>query len=74
MNIVVVIVFISLIFAPHTNEATANLPAHIPTATETVLKKSFCVGDRVYRKISYDCSQMDLREVPQNIKSSVEVI
>lgn len=68
MNVAVV-VLLSLIYAPHSVELTAN----IPTATETILKKLQCQGDRAYNLIGYDCSQMDLREVPQNIRSSVEV-
>lgn len=70
---IIVVIFLAIINAPYTIETTANGPAHIPTATETILKKTHCIGDRVYRYISYDCSQMDLREVPQNIRTSVEV-
>lgn len=54
-------------------EAKVNLPAGA-AVEETVVVKTHCTMDRVYRLLGYDCSNMNLKEVPQHLKSSVEVI
>lgn len=65
-----VVIFIALTYAPNVIEAVANLPA----ATETIVKKTKCSSGQVYDMIGTDCSQMDLREVPQHLKAKyVEV-
>lgn len=65
----VLIILISLINALNYIDATASIPA----AEETVVIKSHCNVDRVYRMLGYDCSNMNLKDVPQNLRSSVEV-
>lgn len=65
-----VVIFIALTYALNVIEAVANLPA----ATETIVKKTKCSSGQVYDMIGTDCSQMDLREVPQHLKAKyVEV-
>lgn len=65
-----VVIFIALTYALNVIDAVANLP----TATETVVKKTKCSIGQVYGMIGTDCSQMDLREVPQHLKAKyVEV-
>lgn len=65
-----VVLFIALTYALNVIDAVANLPA----ATETVVKKTKCSSGQVYDMIGTDCSQMDLREVPQHLKAKyVEV-
>lgn len=53
--------------------AISGLAADLPQKEEPVRKRSFCVAERVYRHSGYDCSNMNLRDVPQNLKTSVEV-
>lgn len=64
-----VIVLVSLMYAPIQIESKTSLP--IPE--ETVVIKTYCSVDRVLRMLGYDCSNMNLKEIPQNAKSSVEV-
>lgn len=65
----VFIVLIALIYASKYVDTAASIPA----AEETVVKKNHCVLERVYRMMGYDCTYMDLKEVPQNLRSNVEV-
>lgn len=44
----------------------------IPAREEVVIPKT-CTLDRVYKMPSYDCSSMNLREIPQNLRSNIEV-
>lgn len=47
----------------------------LPTATEkNIIKKTHCEPGDAYRMFGYDCSNMDLKEVPQRLRSSVKVI
>lgn len=32
-----------------------------------------CIMERVYNMMGYNCAKLDLREIPQNLKSSTEV-
>lgn len=68
MNIIV-IVLVLLSYVPHRIDGIVTSE----TAEETVTVKKFCAYDRVWKMVSYDCSDMDLREVPQHLKTSVEV-
>lgn len=61
------------LFVCNNINAIAGLAADLPQKEEPVRKKSFCVSERVYRHSGYDCSNMNLRDVPQNLKTSVEV-
>lgn len=54
-------------------DGTVGLAADLPPKEEPAAKKSFCVSERVYRMNGYDCSNMNLRDVPQNLKTGVEV-
>lgn len=65
----IVIVLLSLMYAPSQIESQAKIPA----PEETVFIKTYCGIDRVYRMLGYDCSNMNLKDVPQNAKTSVEV-
>lgn len=65
----VFIVLVSLIYASKYIDATVSIPA----VEETVIIKTHCNVDRVYRMLGYDCSNMNLKEVPQNLRTSVEV-
>lgn len=44
-----------------------------PTKELVIQPKTHCLSDRVMWHSSYDCSNMELRDVPQKLKSSVAV-
>lgn len=64
---------VSCFMCSSTINAVAGLAADLPQKEEPVRKKTHCVSERVYRHSGYDCSNMNLRDVPQNLKTSVEV-
>lgn len=68
MNVIVV-VLVSLMYAPIQIESQST----IPKPEETVVIKSYCSIDRVFRMLGYDCSNMNLDKVPQTAKTSLEV-
>lgn len=70
MNTVLVVFLVSLIYATSFIDATTALA---PTE-KAIIKKTQCEPGDVYRMFGYDCSNMDLKEVPQNLRTSVKVI
>lgn len=68
-NAVILLIVICLHQYVH---GAASLVA-LPAKEEVVIQKSYCTMDRVYRLLGYDCSNMNLKEVPQNLRTSVEV-
>lgn len=46
--------------------------ASLPAKEEVIVPKT-CTMERVYRLIGYDCSKMDLKDIPQTLKTSLEV-
>lgn len=57
----------------NTITGATGLAADLPAKEEPIKKKTYCVSERVYRMNGYDCSNMNLRDVPQNLKTNVEV-
>ncbi|XP_055311112.1 chondroadherin-like isoform X2 [Sitodiplosis mosellana] len=60
---------VSLAYAPVFIGANASIP---PTE-KSIIRKTVCEPGNAYRMFGYDCSYMDLTEVPQNLKSSVKI-
>lgn len=46
----------------------------LPEKEEVIVKKTFCTLERVGRMLAYDCSNMELKEVPQKLRPGVQVI
>lgn len=63
------IAFASLAYASIIIDANAIVP---PTE-KTIIRKTQCEPGDAFRMFGYDCSNMDLKEVPQNLRSSVKV-
>lgn len=54
-------------------ESIVGLAADLPPKDEPAAKKTFCTSERVYSLNGYDCSNMNLKDVPQKLKTGVEV-
>lgn len=61
---------ILLVYAPTLILANVSIP---PTE-KSIIRKTHCEPGDVRRLFGYDCSNMDLKEVPQNLRSSLKVI
>lgn len=61
---------VSLVYAPTLIVSNVSVP---PTE-KSVIRKTHCEPGDVRRLFGYDCSNMDLKEVPQNLRISLKVI
>ncbi|XP_031625193.1 toll-like receptor 4 isoform X2 [Contarinia nasturtii] len=74
MNIAVV-AFVSLVYATSFIDGTYGSGMAMPTATDkNLLKKEYCEPGAAYKLFGYDCSDMGLVDVPQNLRSSVKIL
>lgn len=64
-------ILLPLYLTSHINGITSL--AALPAKEEIVVQKTFCNADRVFRLFGYDCSNMNLKDVPQHLRASVEV-
>lgn len=65
-----VIIVLTVINAVQNIESLAFGSTDLSTKIEV---KKTCVRGRVYKLVGYDCSSMELEDVPSNLGSSVEV-
>lgn len=70
LNLMIIVAIINAL--QNGANAITSLATGLPAKDEIVIKKS-CLMDRVYRMIAYDCSHMDAKKIPENLKTSVEV-
>lgn len=64
MNVYVILIYLAAIF---------NLEVLSLASVELVEYPKMCIMERAYKKLGYVCSHMDLKEVPQFLKTSLQV-
>lgn len=64
MNAYVILIYLAVLF---------NLEVHSLASLELEDYPKVCVLERVYKKVGYVCSHLDLKEVPQYLKTSLQV-
>lgn len=65
----ILMILISLVNAPSFIDAIADIA---PTK-KMIINKTQCEAGDVFRMFGYDCSHMELDDVPQNLRRSVQV-
>lgn len=65
-------ILITLVLLVYT-QTLIDANASIPPTEKSIIRKTHCEPGDAYRLFGYDCSNMDLKEVPQNLRSSVKV-
>lgn len=72
MNTNAAILFAFIFIQQCINGATSL--AALPEKEEVIVKKTYCTLERVGRMLAYDCSNMELRDVPQKLRPGVQVM
>lgn len=68
MNVPAVLVYIATVIVGVVTATTALVPAR----EEVVVPKS-CTMERVFKMVGYDCADMNLKEVPQYLRTNLQV-
>lgn len=68
MNIRTILVYMSTVIVGIVTATTSLVPAR----EETIIPKS-CTMERIFKMIGYDCSDMNLKEVPQYLRTDLQV-
>lgn len=68
MDIRVILTYLATIFIGITLATTSLVPAR-----EEVIIPKTCTMDRVFKMVGYDCTNMNLKEIPQHLRTNLQV-
>lgn len=71
MNLYLIIVYLLTNVCRYTIAMTSLV--NLPKDEMPSLIPRTCVMERAYKMLGYSCTHLDLTEIPQNLKSGVEV-
>lgn len=72
MNTNAAILFAFICIQQCINGATSL--AELPEKEKVIVKKTYCTLEKVHRMLAYDCSNMELKDVPQKLRTGVQVM